>query len=121
MYIDCFWVSGSFKGHGYSNDLLNACIDDAKAKGKKGLCILSSAKKRPFLSDPKHLAYKGFMVADESAVGINLMYLPFDEQAAAPCFKPVSYIQPTLANNKKGEVFGVAGHITKKNKKEELR
>ena len=24
MYIDCFWVSGSFKGHGYSNDLLNA-------------------------------------------------------------------------------------------------
>lgn len=23
MYIDCFWVSGSFKGHGYSNDLLN--------------------------------------------------------------------------------------------------
>ena len=21
MYIDCLWVSGSFKGHGYSNDL----------------------------------------------------------------------------------------------------
>ena len=49
MYIDCFWVSGSFKGHGYSNDLLNACIKDAKEKGKSGLCILSSAKKKPFL------------------------------------------------------------------------
>ena len=24
MYIDCLWVSGSFKGHGYSNDLLGA-------------------------------------------------------------------------------------------------
>ena len=32
MYIDCLWVSGSFKGHGYSNDLLNACIEDSKEK-----------------------------------------------------------------------------------------
>lgn len=23
MHINCFWVSGSFKGHGYANDLLN--------------------------------------------------------------------------------------------------
>lgn len=87
VYIDCFWVSGSFKGHGYSNDLLNACIDDAKAKGKIGICILSSNKKRPFLSDPKHLLYKGFMIADESTVGINLMYLPFDKKATPPQFK----------------------------------
>ena len=29
MYIDCLWVSGSFKGHGYSNDLL----DDYFAQG----------------------------------------------------------------------------------------
>lgn len=25
MFIDCLWVSGSFKGHRYSNDLLNEC------------------------------------------------------------------------------------------------
>lgn len=87
MYIDCFWVSGSFKGHGYSNDLLNACISDSKAKGKSGLCILSSTKKKPFLSDPKYLTYKGFRVADESAIGINLMYLPFDEKGEVPYFK----------------------------------
>ena len=43
IYIDCLWVSGSFKGHGYSNDLLSACIEDSKSKGKHGLCILSSA------------------------------------------------------------------------------
>ena len=47
MYIDCLWVSGSFKGHGYSNDLLDECIRDSKEKGKSGLCILSSAKKKP--------------------------------------------------------------------------
>lgn len=75
MYIDCFRVTGSFKGHGYSNDLLSKCIEGSKAKGKSGLCILSSAKKKPFLSDPKHLAYKGFKVADVSDAGINLMYL----------------------------------------------
>lgn len=85
-YVDCLWVSGSFKGHGYSNDLLTQCIEDSKAKGKIGLCILSSAKKRPFLADPKYLAYKGFKVADVSDNGINLMYLPFEENAKVPRF-----------------------------------
>ena len=32
MYIDCLWVSGQFKGHGYSNLLLDACIKDSKEK-----------------------------------------------------------------------------------------
>ena len=39
MYIDCLWVAGSFKGHGYGAELLNICIEDSKSKGKKGLCI----------------------------------------------------------------------------------
>ena len=87
MYIDCLWVSGSFKGHGYADDLLNACIRDSQAKGKKGLCVLSSAKKKPFLSDPKFLAHKGFSVADEADNGIQLWYHPFEKNAAAPRFK----------------------------------
>ena len=36
MYIDCLWVSGQFKGHGYSTLLLDECIRDSKEKGKKG-------------------------------------------------------------------------------------
>ena len=84
MYIDCLWVSGSFKGHGYSSDLLNMCIDDSKAKGRKGLCILSAAKKKPFLADPKYLKYKGFSVCDEADNGIQLWYLPFFPDAEAP-------------------------------------
>ncbi|MBO4572431.1 MAG: YoaP domain-containing protein [Clostridia bacterium] len=86
-YIDCLWVSGSFKGHGYSNDLLAECIKDSKNEGKKGLCILSSAKKKPFLADPKYLKYKGFSVADEADNGIQLWYLPFDKTADKPRFK----------------------------------
>ena len=87
MYIDCLWVSGSFKGHGYANDLLEACIADSKHKGKQGLCILSSAKKKPFLADPKCLAHKGFKVCDEADNGIQLWYLPFAENADVPAFR----------------------------------
>ncbi len=87
LYIDCLWVSGSFKGHGYSNDLLAACISDGRAQGKKGLCILAAAKKKPFLADPKYLKHKGFTVCDEADNGIQLWCLPFDPEAAKPAFK----------------------------------
>ena len=87
MYIDCLWVSGSFKGHGYSTELLDACIEDSKEKGKKGLCILAAAKKKPFLADPKFLKYKGFTVCDEADNGIQLWFLPFGEEAEMPKFK----------------------------------
>lgn len=87
MYIDCLWVSGSLKGHGYSNDLLGACVADSREKGKKGLCILSSEKKKPFLADPKFLKYKGFSVADEADNGIQLWHLPFSPTSEPPKFK----------------------------------
>lgn len=88
MFINCLWVSGSLKGHGYSSDLLDECIRDSREKGKKGLCILSSAgRKKEFLADPKYLAYKGFRTADESDCGITLMYLPFSEGAEPPAFR----------------------------------
>ena len=87
MYIDCLWVSGSFKGHGYSTDLLSACMEDSKEKGKKGLCILAAAKKKPFLADPKFLKYKGFSGCDEADNGIQLWYLPFGTDAEKPQFR----------------------------------
>ena len=87
MYIDCLWVSGSLKGHGYANDLLGACIEDSKAKGKQGLCILAAAKKKPFLADPGFLKYKGFRICDEADNGILLWYLSWGDQAAVPRFK----------------------------------
>lgn len=87
MHINCFWVSGSFKGHGYANDLLNACISDAKAQGKRGITVISSPKKMPFLSDPKYLAHKGFLTADTAEPYFSLLYLPFDDKAPVPKFK----------------------------------
>lgn len=87
MYIDCLWVSGQFKGQGYSKLLLEECIRDSKAKGKKGLVILSSKKKMGYLSDPKFMRYKGFETVDTASPYFELMYLPFDTSAKKPCFK----------------------------------
>ena len=90
MYIDCLWVAGSFKGHGYANELLNYCMEDSKQKGKKGLCILACAKKKPFLSDPKFLKYKGFELCDEAENGVQLWFMPFDKEAEKPKFKEIA-------------------------------
>ncbi len=87
MYIDCLWVSGKFKGQGYSNLLLDACIKDSKEKGKKGLVVLSSKKKMGFLSDPKYMGYKGFQTADIAEPYFELMYLPFEKDVELPRFR----------------------------------
>ena len=87
MFIDCFWVSGQYKGQGNSNLLLDECIKDSKEKGKAGLCVLSSAKKMPYLSDPEYLRYKGFTVADTAEPYYKLMFLPFEADALKPQFK----------------------------------
>ncbi|MBR2760993.1 MAG: YoaP domain-containing protein [Solobacterium sp.] len=98
MHINCLWVSGSLKGHGYANDLLESCIADSRQKGRKGLCILSSAKKRPFLADPKFLSHKGFQVCDEADNGIELWALPFEKNAALPRFKECARYPETSEN-----------------------
>lgn len=88
LFINCLWIAGSMKGHGYSNDLLDKCVNDAARQGRKGLCILSSViRKKEFLSDPKYLEYKGFKVADVSDCGISLMYLPLSANADIPKFR----------------------------------
>lgn len=88
LYINCLWVSGSLKGHGYSRDLLEKCIQDARNQGKAGICILSSAgRKRAFLADAGYLDHKGFLTGDTSDCGITLRYLPLVPEAPVPVFK----------------------------------
>ena len=87
MHINCFWVSGHFKGQGYSSMLLNECIKDSEEKGKIGICALSSKKKMPFLSDPDYLRYKGFSTADTAEPFFELLYLPFVKGVPVPRFR----------------------------------
>lgn len=60
MHIDCFWVSGQYKGRGWANRLLDECIADEKGKGDIGLTAISSANKRPFLPDGGFLRHRVF-------------------------------------------------------------
>lgn len=78
IYIHCLWVSGSFKGKGYAKELLEYCIKDAKNQNKSGVCIISSKKKKPFLSDKKFLNRFGFETAD-TIDEYELLALSFDE------------------------------------------
>lgn len=87
LHINCFWVAGMYKGKGYANQLLAQCIEDAKAKGMCGLTVVSSEKKRGFLSDPDYMKYKGFKEADRADPFFVLYYLPFEKDAAMPKFK----------------------------------
>lgn len=87
MHINCFWVSGQFKGKGHANRLLEACVEDARSKGCCGLTVVASEKKRPYLSDPDYLKHKGFLAADTAAPFFVLYYLPFTQGAPVPKFK----------------------------------
>ena len=77
IYIYCLWVSGSYKGKGYAKSLLEYCIDKAKSQGKSGVCILSSKKKKPFLSEKKFMQKYGFQVVD-SIGDYELLALSFN-------------------------------------------
>lgn len=87
LHINCFWVSGQYKGKGYASRLLETCVEDAKAKGCCGLTVVASEKKRPFLSDAAYLKQKGFLAADTARPYFVLYYLPFTETVPVPRFK----------------------------------
>ena len=53
LYIYCLWVSGEHKGRGYGKALMEYCLNDARAQGKAGVCMLGPRNKRPgFLINP---------------------------------------------------------------------
>ena len=76
-YIYCLWVAGSFKGKGIGKELLTYAINDAKEKGKSGLCTLVSKKKKPFIGEKKFFEHFNFKVVD-SIEDYELMALSFD-------------------------------------------
>lgn len=78
LYIYCLWVSGSYRGKGYGKSLLEYCINDAKAQGKSGVCVLSSKKKKPFLTEKKLMTKFGFQVVDTLSDEYELLSLSFN-------------------------------------------
>ena len=77
-YIYCLWISGSFKGKGIGRELLEFAINDAKNKGKSGICTIVSIKKKPFIGDKKFFEHFNFKVVD-SVNDYELLALNFDD------------------------------------------
>lgn len=86
MMINCLWVSGKFKGQGWSSKLLDEVIKDAKSSKMDGIAVISSKKKKPFLTDKKFYIYKGFEVVDKSDPFFELLLLKFNDEADIPKF-----------------------------------
>jgi len=87
LMINCFWVSGQYKGQGHAKALLQSAIDDAKAQGKNGLVTVAGAKKIPFMSDTKWLLSQGFESIEKLPNGFSLLVLKINSNAANPSFK----------------------------------
>lgn len=60
LMINCFWVSGQYKGQGHGYNLLQFVIEDAKKQQKNGLVTVVGTKKNHFMSDTKWLLQHGF-------------------------------------------------------------
>lgn len=86
MVINCFWVSGKYKGNGYGKELLEKCIEDSKKKGKDGIVVLCGDKKRPYMADKKFFLKHGFEKCDTAKPYFELLYLKLTSKDTAPKF-----------------------------------
>ena len=86
LMINCFWVSGQYKGKGYAKALLQSAIDDAKRDGKAGLVTVVGTNKFHFMSDTKWLIRQGFETIQKLPSGFSLLALKLDSKSANPSF-----------------------------------
>lgn len=100
MVINCLWVAGKFKGKGISAKLLNECIQDAKNKKMDGIAVVSSIKKKPFLTDKKFYLHHGFEVVDSAPPYFELLAVKFNKNAKNPSF--TENTKKGICKNKKG-------------------
>ena len=45
LLVNCFWVSGQYKGKGYGKELLQLALNDAQSQNKHGLVTVTGTKK----------------------------------------------------------------------------
>ena len=87
MVVNCFWVSGSYKGHGYGKQLLAECELDAKTNGYKGVVAIVGSKKKPFLSDKVFFQKQGYEICDSCPPFFELVVKRFEKATLLPKFK----------------------------------
>jgi len=87
LMVNCFWVSGQYKGKGYAKALLQSAIDDAKQQKKAGLVTVVGTSKFHFMSDTKWLLRQGFEAVEKLPYGFSLLVKKLGSAAADPKFK----------------------------------
>lgn len=87
LMINCFWVSGQYKGKGYAKALLQTAIDDAISQGKDGLVTVVGTTKFHFMSDTKWLLRQGFETVQKLPYGFSLLVKKINPTATTPSFK----------------------------------
>lgn len=86
LMINCFWVSGQYKGQGHGYALLQSVIEDAVKQKKKGLVTVAGVKKYPFMSDGKWLLMHGFEEVERLSYGFSLLTMSFKGTEFLPRF-----------------------------------
>jgi GNAT superfamily N-acetyltransferase len=87
LNINCFWVSGQYKGKGYAKAMLQHAIDDAVAQGKDGLVTIAGISKFHFMSDTRWLMRQGFEICDTLPSGFALLVKKIKPDAGTPKFR----------------------------------
>ncbi|MDR3047472.1 MAG: GNAT family N-acetyltransferase [Bacteroidales bacterium] len=87
LMLNCFWVSGQYKGKGYAKALLQSAVDDARAQGRDGLVTVAGTAKFHFMSDTKWLLRQGFETVEKLPYGFSLLVRKLNPQAANPRFR----------------------------------
>ncbi len=86
LLINCFWVSGQYKGQGYGKELLRLALEDARTLGQDGLVTVAGTSKFHFMSDTKWLIRQGFESCEQLSSGFSLLVKKINLQAGHPRF-----------------------------------
>jgi GNAT superfamily N-acetyltransferase len=89
QFIQCLWASGRYQGKGYGRELIDRVKTEVLAADPhcRGLVIISSNKKRPFMVAPGFLHAMGFSPVDHGEPWFDLYALKFDVDAPDPRFE----------------------------------
>jgi len=82
LFIHCFWVIGSHRKHGYGQQLLHTCLEDAR--GTNGVAVVVS--KAHWLPTPKIFIKNGFEKVDHVDPSFDLLIRRMNSTAPVPRF-----------------------------------
>ena len=86
LFIHCIWTyQKQYQHRGLGGKLIQACLDDAAAAGRKGVAVV--ARKGPWLAGPEIFLANGFELVDTAPPDYQLLVRKFDPSAANPSFR----------------------------------